>query len=149
MDQPLPSSQELRESWRGRALEATKGTRTFAVILSILADSYDLEMWPLLSAVFPGFRGVGPPSLVSSGRVAKSGRIIAMIAFSDGYVRWTPLYKSEIHLRDEFRKLADRLQLNDVDRQEMFGAIQRWLSSDLRLDPYMDPRDPDAKRLVH
>jgi hypothetical protein len=31
----------------------------------------------------------------------------------------------------------------------MFAAVKRWVVADRRLDPNMDPQDPDAKRLVH
>jgi hypothetical protein len=141
------SDYELRNSWRAKALLCSSG-KTHIVLLSILADAYD-DLIFLLKAIYPGFQGIGPPSLVSSGRINWSGKIIAKYAGTDGTIRWAPLYKSEIHLRDEFRKFADRLQLNDAERVELFGAIGVWLNSDLRLDPNMDPRDPDAKRLVH
>jgi hypothetical protein len=50
-------------------------------------------------------------------------------------------------MRDAFRRLADRLKLNDADRIELFKCVQRWVVADRRLDPTFDPKDPDAKRL--
>ncbi len=138
----------LRESWRGRALR-TASHKTFAVLLSVLADSYDDEMYFLLRAVFPGFTSIQPPFLISSGRVAKSGRVIAKCVDKSGTIFWAKLYRNEVELRDDFRKLADKLQMDDIERQEMFAAIRRWVVADFRLDPNMDPMDPDAKRLVH
>ena len=35
------------------------------------------------------------------------------------------------------------------DRIEMFTALRNWIVADFRLDPTMDPSDPDARRLVH
>jgi hypothetical protein len=58
------------------------------------------------------------------------------------------LYRNTLKLRDAFRRLADRLKLDDQERLEMFSALKRWVVCDYRLDPTMDPQDPDAKRLV-
>ena len=57
------------------------------------------------------------------------------------------LYRSEMSLRNDFRRLADQLKLCDEDRVELFAAVQRWVVADRRLDPLMDPKDPDARRL--
>jgi hypothetical protein len=46
------------------------------------------------------------------------------------------------------RRLADRLKLSDQERLEFFTCVKRWLVADLRLDPTMDPMDPDAKHLT-
>ena len=55
---------------------------------------------------------------------------------------------SELALRNDFRRLADKIKLSDADRVELFAAVKNWVVADRRLDPTMDPKDPDAKRLV-
>jgi hypothetical protein len=50
-------------------------------------------------------------------------------------------------MRDAFRRLADHVKLNDPERIELFKYAQRWVVADRRLDPTLDPQDPDARRL--
>lgn len=139
---------ELRATWQGRALAAAQGT-TGSVLLSVLAHNYDQQMAVLLRAVFPS--GISAKAiLTSAGRVMKNGAIVADVGFADGRVeKKCVLYRDEIALRDDFRRLADRLHFSDADRTELFAAVKKWVVADYRLDPAMDPNDPDAKRLVH
>jgi hypothetical protein len=58
------------------------------------------------------------------------------------------MYLTDIAYRDDMRRLADRLKLTDQERLEFFTCVKRWLVADHRLDPTMDPADPDAKRLT-
>jgi hypothetical protein len=139
---------ELRDSWQGRCLAAARG-KTAAVLLSVLAHSYDDAMMVLLKAVFPGFKSITAPFFSTAGKVAKTGHIVADMVTKTGKIaKDFPIYLNEIELRDDFRRLADQLKLNDADRVEMFGAVKRWVVADRRLDPTMDPKDPDAKRLI-
>lgn len=139
----------LRDTWQGRCLAAATG-KTGAVLLSVLAHNYDDAMLTLLKAVFPGFKSITAPFFSTAGKVAKSGHIVADMVTRTGTVAKNfPIYRNEIELRDDFRKLADRLKLSDADRVELFGAVKRWVVADRRLDPTMDPKDPDAKRLVN
>jgi hypothetical protein len=141
-------AQELRDMWQARALAEARG-RTAAVLLSVLAHNYDEVMPTLLRVVFPGFSSITAPFLTSAGRVSKTGAIVADVVDRHGKItKRSPLYPSEFALRDDFRRLADRLKLSDADRMEMFEAIKRWVVCDYRLDPAFDPKDPDAKRLV-
>lgn len=150
--EPLTHAQhvkDLRDMWQGRALRYTRTQRIGFVVLSVLSHTYDEALVVLLQAVFPGYAGLKPPALVSAGRIAKSGAIVADFMNADGTIsRNAVIYRSETALRDDFRKLADRLKLNDADRIEMFKVVLRWVVADTRLDPTMDPRDPDARRLV-
>jgi hypothetical protein len=140
---------DLRDTWQGRTLAAATG-KTAAVLLSVLAHSYDDAMLPLLQVVFPGFTSIAAPFFCTAGKVAKSGHITAdMVTKTGKVIKNFPVYISEIELRDDFRRLADRLKLSDADRVELFGAVKRWVVADRRLDPTMDPKDPDAKRLVN
>jgi hypothetical protein len=139
---------DLRDTWQGRCAIAARG-RTAMVLMSALCHSYE-EAAPILYAlVFPDHGKVMAPYLESCGRIAKNGTITAKVRRRDGSLSEQVLYRNELALRDEFRKLADQLKLGDADRVEMFGAIQRWVVADRRLDPAMDPKDPAARRLVH
>lgn len=138
--------------WQGRALAEATGT-TAAVLLSVLAHNYDDAMPVMLRVVKPitwdaANQTLRAPFLSSAGKVAKSGAVVADIVQRDGtIIKQAVLYANELALRDDFRRLADRLKLDDADRQEMFKAVQRWVVADTRLDPNFDPKDPDAKRL--
>lgn len=139
---------DLRDTWQGRAVAAARG-RTAMVLMSALCHSYE-EAAPILYAlIFPNHGKVQAPYLESCGRVAKNGTITAKVRGRNGLLTEEVIYRSEIALRDDFRKLADQLKLSDADRVEFFGAVKRWVVADRRLDPTMDPKDPGAKRLVH
>ena len=139
---------ELRESWQGKLLRTAHG-KTGAVLLSVLADSYDEIMLPLLKAVFPGFIEPALPCLISSGRIGKTGAIFAMVMFEGGVRQQRVIYFNLTDMQTDFRRLADRAKLSDSERLELFDAVKKWVVADFRLDPSMDPQDPDARRLVH
>lgn len=139
---------DLRASWQARVL-ASAGGHLGAVVLSVLAHSYDEAMPTLLRVVFPGFTSIAAPFYCTAGKVDKAGRVVADVVTKSGeIVKDAKVYDSELQMRDEFRRLADRLKLNDADRTELFKCAQRWVVADRRLDPNFDPKDPDAKRLV-
>jgi hypothetical protein len=144
---------DLRATWQARMLlaaQAKSGGVIGAVTLSVLAHNYDDAMLALLKVLFPGFESIQAPFLCSCGKVDKSGAVVADLVEKTGHItRNYRLYRNEIALRDDFRRLADELKLPDADRVEMFAAVKRWVVADRRLDPDMDPMDPDAKRLVH
>lgn len=120
------------------------------VVLSMLAHSYDDAMSVLLECVFPGFRSITTPFICSHAKINKHGQVIADVVWAD----WEPVTKNEVifrdlpHLQGTFRKIADKLKLSDADRTQMFACAKKWVTADMRLDPEMDPADPDAKRLV-
>ncbi len=139
---------DLRGTWQGRALAAATG-KTGMVLLSVLAHNYDEQLLTLLKVVFPGFTSIAAPFPTSAGRIERSGAVVADICMKDGrIVRNAILYRNEIEMRDDFRRFADRLKFSDADRRELFIALQNWVVADRRLDPLMDPKDPEAKRLV-
>ena len=140
---------DIKDTWQARCLVAARRWQA-AVILSVLAHNFDDAMPALLETVYPGFRSIVPPFLTSAARVSKTGHIVANVRMPGGrIVKDMVLYRNEVALRNDFRKLADQLKLNDADRVELFAAVKNWVVADRRLDPTMDPKDPDAKRLVH
>lgn len=147
---PRRHAQDLAETWQARALVHTQRQHIGAVLLSVLAHNYDDAMPVLLRVAFPGFQSIKPPFLCSAAKVAKSGHIVAGVINTDGSItKQRAIYRSEGCLRDDFRRLADRLKLSDRERNEMFGCVRRWVVADTRLDPTFDPQDPDAKRIVN
>jgi hypothetical protein len=142
---------DLRACWQARVLLAAQAKTDgviAAVALSVLAHNYDDAMPTLLKVLFPGFESITPPFLCTAGKVDKSGAVVADLVERAGTITKNyRLYRDEIALRDDFRRLADELKLTDADRVELFGAVKRWVVADRRLDPTFDPQDPDAKRL--
>jgi len=140
---------DLRASWQARVLGNATGT-TFAVVLSVLGHNFADALPVLLKVLIPGWQGepLGP-YLSTAGKIAKDGTVVADVVYpaTGAITRDVVLYLSEIHLRDDMRRLADRLKLADRDRAEFFTAVRNWVVADRRLDPNFDPRDPDAKRL--
>lgn len=139
---------DLRDTWQGRCVIAARG-RAAMVLMSALCHSYEEAAILLYALIFPNHGKVMAPYLESCGRIEKNGTVVAKVRGRNGLVKEDVIYPSEIALRDEFRHMADELKLGDADRIEMFGAIRRWVVADRRLDPTMDPTDPEAKRLVH
>lgn len=139
---------ELRETWQYRVMLATAKHKLGAVMLSVIAHNFDDAMPVLLRIAFPGFTGLTPPFLSSAGKIDRAGRVVGDVVAPDGVIiRNCPLFRSVKDLETAFRQVADRLKLNDADRLGLFAAIGKWLVCDYRLDPTMDPKDPDARRL--
>jgi len=150
----LKHAQDLRASWQGRALAHAQG-RMMVVISSVLAHTYDEAMAVMFRVVQPKcwdvFRQtLRTPFLCSAAKINKNGQIVADVILYDGAVKQTKvIFASELDFQTEFRKLADALKLSDHERREMFAVAKRWVVADTRLDPMMDPRDPDAKRCLN
>lgn len=146
---PKMDGDALRASWQGRALMFVRGTPQLkTVLLSLLADNYDDTLPFLLAAAYGDF-GIRAPFYCSNPKIDKRGFIVADLIGTDGH-KYTNavIFLSEQQMQDVFRRLADRLKLSDADRIDIFVAVRHWIKADQRLDPTMDRRDPDAKRLV-
>jgi hypothetical protein len=153
-------AKDLREMWQGRALAESRGRRIGLVVASALAHAYDIEhVLILMRSVFPGFEEVKAPQLCTCGKISKDGEIIADIAMeyaksSEGqrFIKWreprVPIYESLTAYETALRHYADELKLSDDDRVQFFIVMKNWVVADERLDPNMDPADPDAKRLT-
>ncbi len=144
---------DLRSSWQCRALAGTQD-KLQAIVMSVLAHNYDEAMPVLMQIAFPGFQVGHEPIrhaiLCSAARVDKAGQIVADVVSRSGLkTKNYVLFESELQMQGVFRRLADMMKLDDHERIEMFHAVQRWVVADRRLDPTMNPLDPEAKRLVH
>lgn len=137
------SGPELRYSWQGRVLDRSEGAMRM-IVESVLAHSWDDAMPFLLAACNTW---IGLPFLCTAGKIGKDGKIFAdVVTKSDTKERW--VFGTPAELERHCRKLADKIKLSDRDRIAFFDAINRWIVCDFRIDPTMDPLDPDAKRLT-
>lgn len=140
--------QQLREGWQCRALVAARGHNR-AIVASILAHAFEGAILTIMQTCFPGFERLKPPFLSSAGRIDKAGRVVADIWEKDGTISKNQvIFPNSFAYRDAMRRLADRLRFSDAERLEFFTCVKRWLVADLRLDPTMDPADPDAKHFT-
>jgi hypothetical protein len=140
---------ELRYSWQGRMLHNTRNRPVGAVVCSIIANSDDEPMELLLRAVFPDYAGLKPPGLCSAGRIARNGTVVADIITIEGIrLLRQAIFLDTEQLQNTFRHICDDMKLSDADRKEVFDYVRRWIVADFRLDPRMDPNDPDARRYV-
>ena len=143
----------LRASWQGRVLKAARGRMMF-FITSMLAHSFDDDLPFLLNAVRPlcwdsARRSLRAPFLCSIGRINYGGMIEAKVVHRDGTTSHDVIFPSSRQFETDLRRLADAVKLDDAERIEFFAHARRWVGSDQRLDPTMDPSDPDARRIVH
>jgi len=81
--------------------------------------------------------------------VTRCGFPVTQGTLDGRHLRNQMLFFSARTMEYAFRVFADQLTCDDSGRIELFDALQRWVVCDYRIDPTMDPEDPDAKRLVH
>jgi hypothetical protein len=141
-------AEELRTSWQAKVLARTGGHLN-AVVMSVLAHSFDEAMPVLLRVVYPGFESISAPFYCSAAKINKFGVVVADVVTKTGeIVKDSPVFENERLMREMFAALADRIQLADADRKQLYACVNRWIVADQRLDPTFDPRDPDARRLA-
>src|SRR5712692_5096895 len=117
---------DVKDTWQARCLLAATQWQK-VIVLSVLAHNYEKTLLALCAMIYPNFDGFLPaPYLTSAARVDKTGAVVAKVMGCDGIEKEEVLYRSEIGLRNDFRRLADRLKLCDADRVELFGAVKRW-----------------------
>lgn len=149
---------EIAASWQARLLAralvldsrgiARPRDAMGAVILSVLAHNFDDAMPVLLCVALPGFQAIGVPFLCSAGRIARTGNVMADLIDKQGRkFKNQNLFNNTDRMQAAFRRLADAERLPDADREALFAAVRNWVVCDFRLDPAMDPADPDSKRL--
>jgi len=148
---PRRHADDLRQTWQGRMLAYTHDKVIRNVVLSILANYFETDVvLVLLKAVFPDFEGVKAPFICSAARVNKAGFVVAdMVARDHGLIKNIIIFHNLNHMKEVLRRLADKMKLTDQERIEFFTVARKWVVADQRLDPTMDPADPDAKRLVY
>lgn len=124
---------ELREMWQVKLLAETKGT-TRAVVQAIIAHEWPAMLPLLLRIIDPNFKDIERPFIYSYATINKSGMVCAEMIGRDGRKKIVGLYTSDILMRDDFRRIADRLKFSDAERIAMFAVLKKWVVADLRID---------------
>ncbi len=129
---------EIREYWAYKVLKETKcegrvGKVALVMIVHSFAEvtEYMLRIAGLPPPEFPLL--VGTAKIVPGGQVVCDKHVTRSVNLKNVLV-----YDNEDQLVSDFRKLADKLKLNDSDRGFMFQALQRWVSQDQRLTPSVE-----------
>lgn len=106
------------ERWQHRAVKETGGNSTLmgCFVLAILGWQH----------------GRKPPRFGSRAVINAGGMVFSNAQNADGR-----MFKNEClgrlqDLTDSFRGLADRLKLNDLEREEMFEELRKWFAHDAR-----------------
>jgi hypothetical protein len=137
------SGEELRASWQARVILGLPESYERKILESVISHGWDDAFVALLLACDTW---VYLPHLISAGRISRGGKVFVRWMNEHGSIE-TKSFGSLDWLETAMRKVADRVRLSDVERMAMFVAIARWLVADFRLDPEMDPADPDARHL--
>lgn len=116
--QPLTPHQE-QNSWPYKAVLALRGNQTIAGCI-------------LLSMI--GRTPKNPPYITTTATVDENGLAWVGMArmTAEGVTHGLCAIGSVIDIRDEFRRLADHLKLDDGERIEMFDELRKWVAIDLR-----------------
>jgi hypothetical protein len=113
----LTPAQE-QNSWPYKAVLALRGNQTLAGAILL-----QLIMKPPKN----------PPSVDSLATVDENGFTWAVCTTRSGQ-RGLAMVGHITDIRDEFRRLADHLKLDDGERVELFDELRKWVSIDLRAD---------------
>lgn len=108
-------------SWQYKAIVATRGNQT------------------LLGAIFLQIIGKAakhPPQIIGTASVDEEGLCWTVLRKQHGVEVAEGVvclgYMADI--RDDFRRLADHLKLDDAERIELFEELRKWVAVDLRAD---------------
>lgn len=115
--QPLTPHQE-QNSWPYKAVLVLRGNQTIAgcILLSII-----------------GRQPKNAPYIDTTATVDENGLTWVGMRRIDGEYGLCCI-GSVIDIRDEFRRLADHLKLDDGERVELFDELRKWVAIDLRAD---------------
>ena len=146
---------DLRDLWQGRVLITARGNNLLAVS-SMLAHAFDDAMAIMFRVVKPPCwdverQSLKTPFLCSIAKIDKTSHIVVDVIEADGCAptKDVVIYRSLGHFQDEMRRVADVAKLDDDERVQFFICAKNWIAADRRLDPTMNPADPDARRLIH
>jgi hypothetical protein len=118
-------------SWQIRLLREAKNNDQ-AVAVIILAQEWPNKLKEWLRLAFPGFTDLKRPFLIGYAHIWTNGAVVCPAMFHDGR-RTVRLYDNPQQLNDAFRKLADKLKLDDGDRADLFRVLKRWVVADHRI----------------
>lgn len=109
---------EEQNTWQYKAVVATKGNQTLVgCILLALIDRQPRN----------------GPRVETTATVDEKGFTFCGFTRRNG-VQGVVCIGTIQDIRDEFRRLADHLKLDDVERIELFDELKKWVAVDLRAD---------------
>jgi hypothetical protein len=127
-------SDHLRQTWQARCLAYSHG-KIGPVMLCVLAHSYFDALDVLIRVVYPNLK-IKPPCWTGTAHVTKDGRVVCNMIDGDGaMIIGVTVFEREDQLTGEFRRMADRLRLDDTERRALFDAVQMWVVADHRIGP--------------
>ena len=113
----IPAGKDLRDTWQWRCLEAT-------------ALRGGTMHWILRAAMHNN--GQRFPRFAYRAEIMKDGMVHADFALgATEFYHKAPIDHVD-KIRDAFRRLADKLKLNDKDREELFVLLRSWMEKDHR-----------------
>lgn len=108
-------------AWQYKAIVATRGNQTLlgAILLAII-----------------GKQAKHPPQIVGTATVDAEGLCWTNLRKAHGaeVAQGTVCVGRIQDIRDDFRRLADFLKLDDHERRELFEELRKWVAVDLRAD---------------
>src|SRR5262249_778326 len=106
------------DSWQRRAVEKTGGNQSLmgCFVLAILAWQH----------------GRHPPRFGRVATITKDGLVKTNMQSKDGKVHLNHILGPVQTVVDNFRGLADELQLKDDERKQMFDELRKWFFKDER-----------------
>lgn len=109
-----------RDSWQYRAIQKTRGNTTIigAVLVAMLGKSYRIR---------------GGKRFGRSAEILRNGTVVAPYESAGGQIYQRMPICSVTDLVTGFRRLADKLKLDDSERAEMFLKLRQWISKDARV----------------
>lgn len=114
---------EEQNSWQYKAIVCTRGNQTL----------------------------IGTIAIYLAGRYAKAGRcILGPANIDEDGLTWVNMRNQRgetgmvclgwiTDIRDDFRRLADHMKMDDVERVELFGELRKFIDVDLRPDSAKGP----------
>ena len=120
----------LRDTWQGKALIATSGSKLGAILVSVL------QLPEKGRAAFDHLLGTDLASMpifsIAGATITSDGFV--MCSFRDREEVWhnQALVCDVEDLVKNFRGLADHLKLTDAERKEMFDEVRIWIKTDYR-----------------
>lgn len=116
MERVAYSPTQEQGTWQYKAVVACRGNQT--LIGTILLTLIDRP-------------AKNPPQVLTTATVDEHGLLWAGLRTRRGQ-EGVALLGSVQDIRDEFRRLADYLKLDDAERIELFEELRKWVAVDLR-----------------
>ena len=117
---------EQYDRWQHRAIRETGGNQT--------------QLGVYVLAILGLQHGRKPPRLGSTAKIDVNGMLISNMQNAEGKMFRDVTLDSVQEVVDNFRRFADHLKLADVEREEMFAELRKWIVHDARANATPEER---------